>query len=237
MMNWFDLAVLVFLAWGGERGYYRGFYASAFNFLGWTAALITAFLFKSSFSYFVEAQYNITPKIAAAISKNIDLPVKVTGGYFSGEDPLSFIQGISLPENIKTGILEYFNQGGERLLEQGGTVVDLIYAWLAEVIVSISCFFIIFLVIGSLFKLGEGVIQLKMDVREKGNLWLKSVSGLLIGVIKNLLVVIAIIHLASPLLELLNFLFVADIKESFTVSSISSVHVLFSDLTSLFIKF
>lgn len=219
-MNWFDLAVLVFLTWGAVGGYFKGFYTAAFNFLGWTVALITAFLFKGSFSYFVNQQYNITPKITTAISENVNLPVKVIGGHFSGEDPFTFIQGISLPHNIKNNILEYFNREGERLLEQGGTVADFLYSWLADVIVNILCFFSIFIVVGAIFKLGEGVIQGKINIREKGGQWLNSGTGLLTGVLKNALIVIAIIYLVSPLLELFDFVLIADIKKSFIVSTL-----------------
>lgn len=220
-VNWFDFAVLAFLAWGAVNGYFRGLTLSLFNIMAWGSGLALAFYSKGPVAFFVNQQYGVNPLISQVLSQNIDLPMKVTGAPTPGEDLPAFIQRLSVGPSTKNSLWEYFYREGETLIDQGGSPAEFLYSWMAEALIQIICFAAVLAIIIALFKLAQGAWELKKQGKFLTEV--SSMTGLMIGFLKSFLLLLVAVVLITPLLEVFDFILLEDIHSSFSVKIMISM--------------
>lgn len=212
---WFDIAVLAFLTWGAVSGYFQGLSRSLVNFTSWFFVLGLAFYFKGPVASFVNQQYGVNPLITRVLARNVDLPLKVSGTPVPGDDLPAFIHRLPVAPSTKNSLWEYFYQEGEKLIYQGGSPADFIYSWMAEGLVQLLCFGAVLAVTAALFQLFEESRALKR--REEIFPGVKSLGGLLLGFLRNFLILGVVVALTAPLMEVSSFILREDILRSYSV--------------------
>ncbi len=215
-LYWFDFAVLAFLTWGAVSGYFRGLSHSLVNLMTWFFGLGLAFYFKGPVASFVNQQYGANPLITRVLTQNVDLPMKVSGSPVPGEDLPAFIHRLPVGPSTKDSLWEYFYQEGEKLIYQGGSPAEFLYSWMADALVQLICFGGVLVVMAALFKLFEESRALKKQ--EDLFPGVKSLGGLLLGSLRNFLVLVVVVALTAPLMEVFSFILLEDIRSSYSVN-------------------
>lgn len=110
-------------------------------------------------------------------------------------------------------------QVGGFISPEGGSRGEFLYPWLAEALVNLLSFLAVFFLIIALLKILEGILSLK----ENRSIFLKNLISSLLGVLKNFLVIFALLYLILPLWEVVDSLPLEDIANSLTVTAINGL--------------
>jgi len=217
-MSLFDILIGIIIVWGFYKGLKSGLIKSLGGILGWIASILLAISFHRSLADYLDKSFDIVTSTGEFIIRFIPLP------SFSFEaDNISMaivnagIQEMALPDFLKRNLSENIS----RLLVNENffdvSLSELIAYGLAGMFLNGISFLILFVVTGIIIKIGVDLLSRIFAITPLGPI--NKLSGAVLGIAINLVIITVIIGLLSPVIVLSatqNGIIASSIYHSFT---------------------
>lgn len=200
-MNLIDLLLIVFLLLGIIKGYKKGLLNSL---VGLCSSILGLFIAIKTHAYLVawlETKYQSVSKLSHYFAERLAISEAVSTlpiGTLPLSEPSSAWEGLLLPAILKAQLLEFSQGMGEKMrLAAEASIGDVLYLFLANIVMNFLAIILIWLVINKGLCLLAYFFTSLTKETFLGSL--NRIGGVCIGLLIRILVLTIIIGLCSPL--------------------------------------
>ena len=226
-MSLFDILVGLIVVWGSYRGLKSGLIKSLGGLLGWAAGIAVALSFSRSLAGYLDQRFDAVAAVGEFIIRFIPLPnLSFEADNITRAVVNAGVQEMALPDFLKISLIENING-----LLVGGNHFDLglpelISHGLAAMVLNGLSFLILFIVAGTIIKIGFNLLSKVVSITPLGSV--NKLSGAVLGFLMSVVIVTVIAGVLSPVL-------IISAAQNDTVASIIYSSLLFPYLLELFL--
>lgn len=203
-MNIVDLVLILFLTLGAWNGFRRGLLESLAELIGNIVGFFTALKYYAALAAWLKVSFDLQMRLQTYFQEHLILPSAIKQirldklPLFS---PGSYLDKVNLPVSLKTQLTDYINSL-EASLRMQGQLGDIIYQFLANILINAGAFlliwffvnFVVWLLVLTVKKLTENTIFSGIN----------RMGGMVIGLLLSGFTLTILVGFISPVLQITN---------------------------------